>query len=33
MTDVDAAFMQEIFHDSKRERKPNVVHQRQADDP
>ena len=32
MADIDAAFMEKIFQDSKKERKPNIQHHRQADD-
>ena len=32
MADIDAAFVQQIFHISKRKRKPDVHHHRQADD-
>ena len=31
MADVDAAFVQKIFHVPKRKRKPDVHHHRQAD--
>ena len=32
MADVDAAFVQQIFHISKRKWEPDVHHHRQADD-
>ncbi|WP_235862354.1 hypothetical protein [Roseovarius litorisediminis] len=31
MADIDAAFVEQIFHIAKRERKPHIQHHRQAD--
>jgi len=32
VTDIDTAFVQQIFHISKRERETDIKHHRQADD-